>query len=178
MNSLQEKVMAYHESIGAPIADGPIVLHGDVADAHYQSLVNAVMDWVNANDHALASGDLVPAYEAVLELVFLAVSLGVLSGFDIDPGFGVIWKQRMATTDQATTDPKVLLAALIEQQQEAGQVYRLSLEIADRIRRDQPLAIPEGTNARIVGQAWAGAGIILAKDVSDIAAHGRWKGMK
>ncbi|QNJ55549.1 MazG-like nucleotide pyrophosphohydrolase [Microbacterium phage Phinky] len=177
MNTMQAQVMAYHESIGAPIADGPTAIDHIYAAVHVTDVTKAVRAWAEENNDAHA-GDLTPAYDALIELVHTVLSIAVLTGFDIEPGFTVLHKERMADTSDEAGEAQALLRALVEQQIEDGQVYRLSNEIADRIRRDQPLTIPDGTNARIVGRAWAGAGVILAKSVSDIAAHNRWEGMQ
>lgn len=177
MNTMQKQVMAYHEKIGAPIADGPIALEEDVAQSHYEAILRAVTEWGYANDSAKRTGNFEPAYEAVLELVLLSVTLGVLSGFDLEPGFNVIMQQRMLDVGEPSDDPERLLGALIDQQIEDGQVYRMSQEIAESIRRDRPLPSLHGMSARIVGRAWMGAGAIL-REQKDIAGHAKWEGLR
>lgn len=190
MYEMQQKAMEFHEGFGHPVADGPTLIPMELAEKRAKWMREEVQEFLDA----VEAGDIVGMYDALIDIAYFLMGTAVVTGFDLEPGFNVVHEANMAKLGpdgkpiygddgkvqkpEGWVAPEERLIPLIEQQIEDGEVYALAMSLADDIRGDRPTRIPPGTNARIVGRAWNGAGVILRKAAADLAAYGRWEGMK
>lgn len=90
--SVTDKVREFHHKFGVPVGNVPIAfVPGDVADFRTKFLQEELDEY----KAAIESGDVVKQFDALIDLVYVAVGCAVWQGFDFDTGFNIVHAANM-----------------------------------------------------------------------------------
>lgn len=91
MNKMQQQVTEFHKAFGHPVAEAPTMIDAELAKKRF--------DWMHEEldefAEAILNGDLVKAYDAVLDILYFAVGTAVVMGLDVEAGFDAVHQANM-----------------------------------------------------------------------------------
>lgn len=83
---LTESVREFRNALGLPVGDHPRLLTAEQTSFYARFLMEELSEFLEAHEHQ----DLVKAFDAILDLVYVAVGVSVHMGLPFDEGFDVV----------------------------------------------------------------------------------------
>lgn len=186
MTSNESRMVAeFHSAFGHPIAEEPMLLTMERARARVKWTVDEVQ---REFLEAIEAGDIVAAYDALLDGKYFIEGTAIEMGLDLEPGFLAVHRSNMAKlgTDgkpvppdadgkvqkpEGWEPPEAKLAVLIEKQVEEARIYRLSTELAQAYVEHGEITLENITPGDVV-KVIQGVAVVL--HATNRPAFNRW----